>query len=346
MRRYLLMSLVVLLVLSIGALACDSGTAALKNQTPQEMLKAALEAGRDVTSQAGTYEVAVTLDADPSQMAGEEAALAQAFVSAPITLSGDFASQTAPFAVDLSVSSSIMGMGLQAGVTMLDSGQYVNLLGQWYEAPAELNQQLADLDMASMSDTAWEAMDELSIDPTSWFTDLTKAGEETLVETDVVHLTGAVDIRKMVTDAVALMQSEKMAELMTALSGSTGQSALGDLQLPTQADLDEVLPMIEQMFAGTTVDLWLAKSDSTIRKMALNTNMVLPQEIGLTGLNGATIVATINLDEPNQPLSIKAPQSFKPFAQLEQDLQNNPILSGLLESFQGIGTGPGSPFGF
>ena len=38
MRRYLLISLVVLLALSIGALACDSGTAALKNQTPQEML--------------------------------------------------------------------------------------------------------------------------------------------------------------------------------------------------------------------------------------------------------------------------------------------------------------------
>ena len=93
-----------------------------------------------------------------------------------------------------------MGMGLQAGLTMLDSGQYVNLLGQWYEAPAELNQQLADLDVASMSDTVWEAMDELSIDPTSWFTDLKKAGEETLVETDVVHLTASVDLNKMVTD--------------------------------------------------------------------------------------------------------------------------------------------------
>jgi hypothetical protein len=346
MRRYSLMSLVVLLALSIGALACDSGTAALNNQTPQEMLKAALEASRDVTSQAGTYEVAVTLDADPGQMSGEEAALAQAFLSAPITLSGDFASQTAPLAVDLSMSTSLMGMGLQAGITLLDSGQYINLLGQWYEAPAELNQQLTGVDVAAISDTAWEAMDELSIDPASWFTDLKKAGEEKLVDTDVVHLTASVDLNKMVTDVVALMQSEKMAELMTTLSGSAAQSALGDLQLPTQADLDEALPMIEQMFEGTTVDLWLAKSDSTIRKMALNANMAIPQEIGLTGLNGATIVATINLDEPNRPLSIKAPDSPKPFAQLEQDLQNNPLLSGLLEGLMGTASGSDSPFGF
>ncbi len=345
MRRYFLMLLVVVLALAIGALACDSGTG-LSSQTPQEMLKAAFEAMKNVTSQAGSYEVAVTLDADPSQMSGEEAALAQAFLSAPITLSGDFASQTAPFAVDLSLSTSIMGMGLQAGMTLLDSGQYINLLGQWYEAPAELNQQLAAVDVASMSDTVWEAMDELSIDPTAWFTDLTKAGEETLVETETVHLTATVELRKLFTDSLALMQSEKMAELMTTLSGSTAQSALGSLDLPTQADLDEALPMIEQMFEGTTVDLWLAKSDSTIRKMALNADVVIPQEIGLTGVNGATIVATINLDEPNKPLTIKAPESPKPFAQLEQDLQSNPILSGFLEGFTGTDSGSGGPFGF
>jgi hypothetical protein len=345
MRRYLLISLLVLLALSIGALACDSGTG-LKDQTPQEMLTAALEACKDVTSQAGTYEVALTLDADAGQMAGEEAALLGVLFSAPITLSGDFASQTAPFAMDLSLSTSLMGMGLQAGMTMLEDGQYVNLLGQWYEAPAELDQQLAALDLSAMSATAWEAMEELSIDPTAWFKDLTKAGEETLVDTDVVHLTGAIDMKKLVTDSVALMQTEKMTQLMTTLSGSAGQSALGTLELPTQADLDEALPMIEQMFQSATVDLWLAKSDSTIRKMALNADLVLPQELGLTGLNGATVVATVNLDKINQTLGIKAPDSYKPFADLEQDLQSNPIIGGFLEGFMGTDSGAGSPFGF
>jgi hypothetical protein len=338
------MSLVVLLALSIGALACDSGSGALKDQTPGEMLKAALEACRNVTSQAGDYEISVTLDADPAQMAGEEAAIAQAFVGAPITLSGDFASQTDPPAANLSLSTSLMGLGLQAGVTLVDGGQYLNLLGQWYEAPAELTQQMAQVDTAAVSATVWEALEELSIDPADWFTDLDKAGEETLAETDVVHLSAKIDINKMVTDVVALMQSEKLAELMNTLSGSAGQSALGELQLPTETDLAEALPLIEQMFQDTTVDLWLAKSDSTMRKMALSANIVIPQQVGLTGLKGAAVLATINLDEPNQPLSIKAPDSPKPFAELEEDLQSNPLISGLLEGF--LGSGSESPFGF
>lgn len=346
MRRYLLVFLVVLLALSIGAFACDSGKGALKNQTPQEMLTAALEACREATSQAGTYEIALTIDADPGQMSGEEAAIVQTLLAAPITLSGDFASQNDPPAANLSVSTSLMGLGLQAGLTMVDDGQYVNLLGQWYEAPAELTQQMAQVDTAAVSATVWEAMDELSIEPTGWLTELNEAGEETLAETDVIHLTAAVDVKKMVTDVVSLMQSPKMAELIASLSGSAGQSALGELELPTQADLDEALPMIEEMFKDATVDFWLAKSDSTVRKMALSANIALPQDLGLTGLNGAAVLATINLDKPNQKLSIVAPQSAKPFADLQQDLQSNPILGGLLGGLLGAEGDSGSPFGF
>ena len=92
------------------------------------------------------------------------------------------------------------------------------------------------------------------------------------------------------------------------------------------------------MFKNVTLDFWLAKSDKTMRKLMVNAEVQIPQELGLTGINGATLAATLNLDEPNKALTFKAPDSPKPFTQLQQDMQTNPLFSGFLEGLSGIDT--------
>ncbi len=283
MRKYSLTLLVLLLVfaLGLGAVACGSDTSATKDMTPQEMLTAAMDASKTVTSQSGTYEVDITIDADTGQMSADDQAMAQAFLGQPIKLTGTFASQNSPALADLTVAFGLMGANIGAGVRVIDDKGWVNVLGQWYEAPADMMEQVGGTENAAMAETLQQIMDEADIDPNTWFKDLKAVGTETLLDTEVTHLTGNVDVTKMVADVVALMQNPKFAELLAAGSATAG--AQTGVELPTAADLAEVQSTLEQMLKSATLDLWIANSDSSLRKTAMSADIAIPAEMATSG---------------------------------------------------------------
>ncbi len=336
MRRYSLVVLVTILVLGLGlgAVACGSGTG---NMSPQEMLTAAMDAAEAASSQSGTYEIELALDADTGQMSADEQAMAQMFVGQPIKLTGTFATQTDPVLADLTVAFGLMGANISAGVRVIDDEAWLNVFGEWYVAPAEVMEQVGGTDDAAMVQAMLEIMDEEGIDPNDWFKDLKAVGTETLAGTEVTHLTGSVDVKKMAADVITLMQNPKLSALLDA--GSSAAGAGGDLELPTGDELEETQTMLEELFKSATLDVWIAKSDSSMRKMVLNADIAMPAEAATAGLSGAKAIATFNLDAPNKAIDVKAPANAKPIEELETDMQNNPLISGLLGGLLGGGVG-------
>jgi hypothetical protein len=339
MRKYSLMLLVVLLVfaLAFGAVACGSSSS---SKTPQELLTASMTAGKAAASQSGTYELDLTIKTDA---ASQDAAMLQAFLAQPIKVTGDFASQESPARADLSLAVNLMGTSLGGAVRAVDESAWLNVLGQWYEVPAEQLQQSTGGSSADVTKTIREAMDEQGIDVSKWIKDLKAAGDETLTDTEVTHLTGTLDVQKMVTDLVALLQSPKVAALMATAGAQAGAET--GVAVPDATEIADLQATIQQMIKTATVDLWIAKSDSSMRKIALNADVVIPAELGLSGLSGATALFTINLDAPGKAIAVAAPESAKPFADLQTDLQSNPLLSGLLGGLSGSGSGLGGLLG-
>lgn len=339
MRKYSLMLLVVLLVfaLALGAVACGSSSS---SKTPQELLTASMTAGKAATSQSGTYEIDLTVKTDA---ASEDAAMMQAFLGQPIKVTGTFASQESPALADLSLAVNLMGTSLGGGVRAIDKNAWLNVLGQWYEVPADQLQQASGGSNADMVKTIQDAMDEQGIDANTWIKDLKAAGDETLTDTEVTHLTGTVDVEKMVTDLVALLQSPKIAALV-ATAGAEAGSETG-VSVPAASEIAELQATVKQMIKSATIDLWIAKGDSSMRKMALNADVTIPAELGVSGLSGATVLFTVNLDAPGKAIAVAAPESAKPFTDLETDLQSNPLLSGLLGGLSGSGSGLGGLLG-
>ena len=160
------------------------------------------------------------------------------------------------------------------------------MLGQWYEMPADALGQAGTSPTPPISPRPSRTPSTTQgIDFNTWIKDLKAVGEETLTDTQVTHLTGTLDVQKMVADFVALMQNPKMAELM-ATAGSTAGSETG-VTVPDAAGIQELQATVQQMIQSATVDLWVAKSDSSMRKIVLSADITVPAEMGVCGVSGA-----------------------------------------------------------
>jgi hypothetical protein len=246
-------------------------------------------------------------------------------------LSGDFAIQEAPTALDATAGMDLMGMGIQAGIRVVGDDAYVSLFGQWYEAPAESQDELLGVDTAALMEKVQQMMETLEIDPSAWVKDLKSVGDEKLADTDVVHLTGTLDLEKMLDDVMEIMQSPEMAEIM-AMTSSTADSADMDMgiDVPTASELEEILADLDEMLDEVTMDFWLAKDDGSVRQMEMDAHIILPQDSGLEGITGITAAVTLALDKIGQQVNIQAPADAKPIEQLQQDLQQNPLFGAFL----------------
>ena len=206
----------------------------------------------------------------------------------------------------------------------VDDQAWLNMMGQWYVVPTEDIEQQGITDAANLSASVLQMMDDKGIDPNNWLTDLKVVGEETLVDTQTTHMSGSLDIQKMFTDVFTLMQDPEF----TALLGDVAASDSA-LSIPDASEMQELQDMIGQMFNSATFDLWLADADNSLRKLVGSFDATIPQEMGMTGISGVSIVATVNLDAPGATVEVTAPASAQPMEQLTEDMANNPLLSGL-----------------
>ena len=357
MRRYsVILVLIVTMALLVGAVGCGSSAqsganqpAQGGNQTPQAIMTGAVQAAEKMNGASGTFDVAVTLDADASKAPAEM----KAFLGNPIKISGTFAAADKPQAADVTVSMQLGGQTLEVALKSTDSKSWIQFGGQWYELPADL---LGTGATASTTSTSQPSMAEitkllsdLGIDPTNWIKDLTTVGEEKIDGAAAYHLKGTPDVAKMMTDLIQLMKSPEFTKLVNptgATTDSTGaatsSAGLGSM-IPSPDELQKMQNQITEAFKNFTVEVWVDKAESFLRKAIITAHITAPAGQNTDGLNAADVSATVSLKNFNQAVSVQAPASSLPITDLEKAIQANPAmlgpLSGLLGLVAGMGTG-------
>jgi hypothetical protein len=260
MRKLLLMiGTIVALLLLVGAAACGGGEQAgglsPADETPEGILTAAMAATEGMTSAAGDFEVAVSFDVDPAQLPEE----AKGFVEEPMTVTGSFAYGDDPQAVDMSLALSMMGETMDFGMRMADSAAWLELGGQWYEAPPEMAQMMGDpAQQESQTADMQQKLTDLGIDPLTWLKDLSLVGEETIEGTTAYHLTGSPDLAKMMTDVLGILQDPEAMKQLDP-SGSASEMMGSGALMPSAEDLGEMQQQLASMFQELTADVWIAK---------------------------------------------------------------------------------------
>jgi hypothetical protein len=249
-------------------------------------------------------------------------------VSGPVDvqLSGPFQSEGKAKLPKLDLDAKLAGGGqnLTAGVTVTGDKAFVNFNGQEYVLSDQIFQQFKQgYEQAAakgQKDSSGQSLASLGIDPRKWLTNPKNEGDAKVGDTDVVKITGGVDVGKLLDD------------VNTALAKASSLGVQGAAQLPTKLT-DDQKAQIQKAVKDVSVEIYTGKDDAILRRMAIALKVDDPEA-------KADIDVDFSLLDVNEDQEFTAPTGAKPFDELLGQLGGLiPGLGGAGQSGSGSGSG-------
>jgi hypothetical protein len=216
------------------------------------------------------------------------------------------------------------GQAFSGGVISTGDNAFVNFQGTNYEVGAAKVAQ-ANKQLASQAGTG-KSLKDYGIDPQAWVQNPQDKGTESVNGTDTTHVQAGVDVTKMVTD---------FNKTIAQAGGAMGANA------PAQLTPDQI-SKIAQVVKDPKLDIYVGKSDSTIRRLSVSVGFDIPSasRAQFQGASGGTLSFSIDFAKVGQTQTITAPANARPIAELQQQLGG---LGGGLGGLGGSGSsGSGS----
>jgi hypothetical protein len=236
----------------------------------------------------------------------------------PITVSfgGPFQSHGAGKLPSSNFSISVSALGQSGSIGILSTGTagYVTLQGNSYRLPPATFQKLessfSQVTASTGASSGSGSLSKLGIDPLHWLVNPSVVGSATVGGVQTTHVHATINVAALLGDLTGILQK----------ASSLGVS--GASRIPTtipQATRTRIAGEVK----NPTVDVWTGNSDKTLRRLTINLTVpVSGQASGLLGgLTSATIALTIQYSDLNQPQTIAAPTTVRPFAEFQTQLQ-------------------------
>ncbi len=287
---------------SLGLTACGSASSGSAN--PNTLLSQTFTGTHKVTS--GNLNLTLTIDASGSSL-----------LSGPITLSfgGPFQTRGAGKLPEsnFTVSATALGRSVAVGVISTGTAGYVTLQGASYRMPQATFQKLessfSQLASTPGSSSGSGTLGKLGIQPLKWLTNPTVVGNENVGGAQTTHIHAGVNVNALLTDLNTVL--EKASSL-----GVSGANTLKS-GIPA-ADRTKIASEVK----SPSVDIWTGTSDKTIRRLAITLTVPITGKTSseLGGLKSADISLTMQYSDLNQPQTIKAPTTVRPFSEFQSKL--------------------------
>jgi hypothetical protein len=212
---------------------------------------------------------------------------------------------------------SIGALGRSGSLSILSTGTngYVTLQGTSYQLPAATFQKLessfAGIASSGGASTGSGALSKLGIKPLQWVTNPAVVGKESVGGADTTHIRAGIDVNTMLKDVSTILQ--KASSL-----GVTGASSLQG-GIP-----DATRTRIASTVKNPSFDVWTGNSDKTLRQLTLNLTVPVSGQIStlLGGLSAAQIGMNMKYANLNQPQTITAPTTLRPFSEFTTKLRS------------------------
>jgi len=157
-------------------------------------------------------------------------------------------------------------------------------------------------------------LQQFGIDPQSWVTDLTNEGTEDLDGTEVIHISGAADVPKLVADLNDVAQQTGQADALDAAT----------------------LKGLEDTVTDATIDVYAAGDDDSLRKLDVGLTLADPRG----GSGEVTVALSIAIADPGAAQSISAPSGARPLGDLLNRIPGGAEALGLGAGSGGGGAAP------
>lgn len=313
-RVLFLLAALVALAVTFGACGGDDGGAG--DEDPQQILDRTFGSESDIES----ADLDATFEIDIGGAGGGQFT---ARLSGPIDGRGEGV-PAFDLTADLSGEGGGENIDFEGSAISTGEAGYVEYQGTAYELDAQTFG-LVEQIFASASQQQGEQESDVP-DVRSFLTDVTNEGTEDVEGAETVHVSGAVDVEKLVDSL------RRFADQASQL-GELGATA----QIPSPAELDQ----LKQLVQSATFDVYSGTEDDLLRRFVIDLEL---QDPG--GEGTATIALDITLGGVNEPKEVEAPGDAEPLANLLRDLGVDISgLRGLGGLGGGAGPGAGAPPG-
>ena len=212
---------------------------------------------------------------------------------------------------DFTLRLSAFGRSGSLGIISTGRKGYVTLQGTSYQLPAATFRQFESSLAHVTRSGSFSKLPKVNF--LSWVRNPVVVGHETVAGTDTTHVRGGIDVHKMLSDLNSVIHR----------APSAGVSSLGSGISST------TIGRVASKVRNPTLDVWVASSDHTMRKLALNFGVPVTGAASTLfgGLRSAHFALMVQYADINQPQTFTAPSSAKPFTQFVGKLQG--FLQGL-----------------
>jgi len=215
---------------------------------------------------------------------------------------------------NFNVSLSAEGKTDSLGLISTGTTGYVTLQGVSYQLPAATFQKLessfAGVASSPSGGSGSGALGKLGIHPLDWLSDPSVVGQESVAGTDTTHIRATIDV------------SQLLADLDTFLQKASSVGVSGASKIPTSIS-PSTRSQIASEVQNPTFDMWTGNSDKTVRKLVIGLTLPVTGQVStlLGGLRSAGIALTMSYADLNQPQTISAPTTVRPFTEFESKLK-------------------------
>jgi hypothetical protein len=323
------LAVVVLLLaaLALGATACGSGDDASSGADADATALLRDTFGADHPIRSGRLDATLDLD-----LRG----LAQLSQPLNLHLSGPFQSRGGTSLPDFALDVDFQGdKPITVGAVFAQGGGFLTIEGQAFDLGPELyasfkqgyEKAKRDAAAGATGSKGQPTLAALGISPLRWLKDPRNQGTEDIAGTPTVHIASGVDVGRLLEDVSTVLGKAR------GVTGSAGGS------VPAQLSAQQ-REAITRSIKRAKVDVWTGAKDHTLRKVAVDLDVDVPQDLrGQAGnLRTGHVILQVTIAQLNQRQTIRKPSGARPLSELRSALQQLGLVGG--SSSGGTGTAP------
>src|ERR687895_319485 len=211
--------------------------------------------------------------------------------------------------IELRIGADGGGQTVTSGVLTTGDRAFVKFQDVYYEQPPERVRE-ANEAIRRNSNGGGRPLSELGLDPRSWLAEAEDEGDAEVAGVETRHVSGTLYVEILMRNLNQFVERSG-----SALGGATGQPAPPRL---SEADIRELTEAVND----PTFDIYVGKSDDIIRRVSGRVEFEIPKpsRAGLGGLDGGSIVFSIEFRDVNGDQEIEAPENARPLSDLTDSL--------------------------
>jgi hypothetical protein len=264
----------------------------------RSLLQGTLEGGHGIRS--GVLSLQATLSPHGSTASGQSMTIS---FGGPFQQLGSGGLTASDFTFSLAAAGQRLSFGLRTTAT----AGFMQVQGTWYRLPArefaQLRQSLGSAGGAAGS------LPGLSVSPLQWLSDPQIVGTASVDGTPTTEVRARLDVGALASD---------LAKLLSKQSGNPALKRSGPPTTITPAQRRQLVTSLRH----PSVDAFIGRDDHLLRRATLDVDVRVPAQrrSQLGGISSLGAKVTLNYSQLDQPQTITAPPSAKPYGELSRRL--------------------------